>query len=492
MLAFKTACPAAGMFSTMTNPFRRFAALALVALVAIVAPAVAQQETPASRQLSRWLESFNANDRVAHEAYLKENFPSRAANAGQEIAFRQRTGGFAFIRLTETTPTRAVALIQERDNDASLVRITVEVDAAAPHQVTSMQLQPGVPLETPIPRVATDAALVSAVKAEGDRRAAADRFSGAVMATHNGTEVVSGVWGMSDRATQTGNTIDTRFRNGSMNKMFTAVAVMQLVQAGKVKLDAPIGTYIKDYPNQNVATKVTVHHLLSHTGGTGDIFGPQFNANRTTLKSHDDYLKLYGERDLLYEPGARFQYSNYGFLLAGIIVERVSGQSYYDYVRDHVFLPAGMTRTASEPENETVEGRATGYQRGQSGSWEPNTGSLPWRGTSAGGGYTTVGDLIRFAGAITGHKLLDAKHTDLLLTGKVDAFGGRYAYGFVDKTVNGLRAVGHGGGAPGMNGDLLIFPSTGWAVASLANLDPPAAERMSLFIANRFPAAAIP
>ncbi len=480
------------MFSTMTNPFRRLVALALVALTAIVVPAVAQQETPASRQLTRWLESFNANNRSAHEAFLKENYPSRAAVAGQEMRFRERTGGFTFIRLTESTPTRAVALLQERDNDASLVRVTAEVEAAAPHRLTSMQLQPGIPLEIPIPRVGSTADLAKAVKAEGDRRAAADRFAGAVLATHNGKEAVSGAWGLADRAKQTRNTLETRFRNGSMNKMFTAVAVIQLVQAGKVKLDAPIGTYIKDYPNQNVATKVTVHHLLTHTGGTGDIFGPQFMANRSTLRTHDDYLKLYGARDLLYEPGARFQYSNYGFVLAGIIIERVSGQSYYDYVRDHVFLPIGMTRTGLEPESEAVEGRATGYLRGEDGDWKPNTETLPWRGTAAGGGYTTVGDLVRFANAITGHKLLDAKHTDLLLTGKVDALGGRYAYGFVEKTVNGQRAVGHGGGAPGMNGDLEIFRDTGWVVAALANLDPPAADRMSMYTSNRFPVASTP
>lgn len=480
------------MFSTMTNPFRRLVALALVALTAIVVPAVAQQETPASRQLTRWLESFNANNHSAHEAFLKENYPSRAAVAGQEMRFRERTGGFTFIRLTESTPTRAVALLQERDNDASLVRVTAEVEATAPHRLTSMQLQPGIPLETLIPRAGSNADLVKAVKAEGDRRAAADRFAGAVLATHNGKEAVSGAWGMADRAKQTRNTLETRFRNGSMNKMFTAVGVMQLVQAGKVKLDAPIGTYIKDYPNQNVATKVTVHHLLTHTGGTGDIFGPQFMANRSTLRTHDDYLKLYGARDLLYEPGARFQYSNYGFVLAGIIIERVSGQSYYDYVRDHVFLPIGMTRTGLEPESEAVEGRATGYLRGEDGDWKPNTETLPWRGTAAGGGYTTVGDLVRFANAITGHKVLDAKHTDLLLTGKVDALGGRYAYGFVEKTVNGQRAVGHGGGAPGMNGDLEIFRDTGWVVAALANLDPPAADRMSMYTSNRFPVASTP
>ena len=219
---------------------------------------------------------------------------------------------------------------------------------------------------------------------------------------------------------------------GSMNKMFTATAILQLVQAGKVKLDAPLGTYLTNYPNRDVATKVTIHHLLTHTGGTGDIFGPEFSAHRLELKTLDDYVKLYGARGLEFEPGSKWEYSNYGFLLLGVIVERVSGQSYYDYVRDHIFMPAGMTGSGSEPEELAVPGRAKGYMQ-QKGVWMPNTDTLPYRGTSAGGGYTTVGDLLRFASALTGHTLLDAKHTALLTTGKVDTGqGDRYAYGFVE------------------------------------------------------------
>src|SRR5690606_3252094 len=155
-----------------------------------------------------------------------------------------------------------------------------------------------------------------------------------------GKPVVSGAWGLADRDKGIKNTVETRFRNGSMNKMFTAVAVMTLVQDGKVSLDAPIGTYLEDYPNQEVATKVTLHHLLSHTGGTGDIVGPEFMAHRTELKIHDDYLKLYGKRGLDFEPGSSWDYSNYGFVLAGLVIERVTGKGYYDYVRERVFRPA--------------------------------------------------------------------------------------------------------------------------------------------------------
>ena len=181
-------------------------------------------------------------------------------------------------------------------------------------------------------------------------------------------------------------------------------------------------------------------------------------------------------------------------MLLGAIIEKVSGQSYYDYVRDHVYKPAGMTQTASDPEDAPVNGRSTGYMQGPNGpNSQANDETLPYRGTAAGGGYTTVGDLIKFANALLSNAILDKKHTDLLLTGKVDAaFGGKYAYGFLDRTVNGQRAVGHGGGAPGMNGDLVIFPETGYAVAALANLDPPAAQRVADFAAARVPTRMVP
>ena len=336
----------------------------------------------------------------------------------------------------------------------------------------------------------TEADALQALSARADRLAGEDEFSGAVLVAKDGRVLFSHAYGLADREGGIPNTLRTRFRIGSMNKMFTAVAILQLVEAGKVELTAPLGKYLPDYPNRDVATKVTIHHLLTHTGGTGDIFGPEFDAHRNELRTLADYVKLYGERGLEFEPGSRWAYSNYGFLLLGVVIERVSGQSYYDYVQAHIYEPAGMTRSGSLPEEQAVPDRSIGYIKPPGTTeWAPNTDTLPYRGTSAGGGYSTVGDLARFAHALLSHKLLSPDSTKLLITGKVELGPGvRYAYGFEDaRDADGNGWVGHGGGAPGMNGDLRIYPKSGYVVAVLANLDPPAAQRISEYLDPRLP-----
>ena len=125
------------------------------------------------------------------------------------------------------------------------------------------------------------------MKREAERRAAAQEFSGALLVAKDGKPIVEGAYG--------GNDIDTRFRFGSMGKMFTAVAALQLIQAGKIALDAPISKYLPDYPNKEVAA-VTIEQLLTHTGGTGNIFSPEYFDRRLETREHQDYLKLFGNR----------------------------------------------------------------------------------------------------------------------------------------------------------------------------------------------------
>jgi len=382
-----------------------------------------------------------------------------------------------------------VGIVKERDSD-TFARFEIEVEAAEPHRITKLDVNMiPAPAEFAIPRTGEEQAL-AALRTEIDRRVAADNFSGTVMVTKNGKNIFSGAYGLADRQKKIENDLDTQFRIGSMNKMFTAVSALQLVQAGKLKLTGTVGEYLPDYPNKDLAAKVTIHHLMTHTGGTGDFFGPEFDKHRLELRTLQDYVKLYGQRGLEFEPGSKWDYSNYGFLLLGVIVQKVSGQDYYDYVRQHVYGPAGMTFTDSLPEDQTVAKRSVGYTKpGPGESWRPNTDTLPYRGTSAGGGYSTVGDLQRFADAIKNHKLLDAQNTELLTTGKAETGGGaKYAYGFMDQVSGGVRSYGHGGGAPGMNGDLTIYPQSGYVVAVLANMDPPAAQRIATFIGNRLPA----
>ena len=462
--------------------------ISLLLFAALLCAAQTQvPDTPAGHQLSAWLEAFNRGDRDNLRDFLQKNYPSGLERLDRDVQFREMTGGFDFKKLEESTPVKVVALVQERGSD-QFARLTLEVEAAEPHPITSLGLRAiPRPADFPLPHL-SQSELVTATRKEVERAVGSGHFAGAVLIAKDGKPIFSQAYGLADREHKTPNTLKTRFRIGSMNKMFTAVATLQLVQAGKLELNDPLGKYLTDYPNKNVASKVTIHHLLTHTGGTGNIFGPDFDAHRLELHALQDYVKLYGKRDLQFEPGSQWDYSNYGFVLLGVIIEKVSGQSYYDYVREHIYVPAGMTSTGSEPEDQAVSDRSVGYTKMDSGGqWKPNTDSLPYRATSAGGGYSTVEDLAHFAAALEANKLLNEHYTELLTTGKPGTPDNSYAYGFEDHKINGTRCFGHGGGAPGMNGALEICPGPGYVVAVLANMDPPAAGRVSEFIADRLP-----
>ena len=467
----------------------RLAKLAPAVLVCVSLVCLAQTQfpdTPAGHQSKAWLDSFNRGDSNAHREFLEKNSPSRLDHLDREMEFRRRTGGFDVKRIEESSATKIIVLVEERSSD-QFARLIMEVQAEEPHQITNIELRAiPRPAEFSLPRL-SQSELMAAAKQNIAQEVAADNFAGAVIITKNGSQVFAEAYGLADRERKIPNTLKTRFRIGSMNKMFTAVATLELAKAGKLDVKDPVGKYLTDYPNQDIAAKVTIGQLLTHTGGTGDIFGPEFEAHRLELKTMQDYIKLYGNRGPKFEPGTRWEYSNYGFVLLGVIIEKVSGESYYDYVREHIFEPAGMTSTGSEPEDKTVPDRSVGYTKMDSTVWTPNTDTLPYRATSAGGGYSTVEDLTRFAESLKSHKLLDALYTEMLTTGKPGTPDNTYAYGFEDRLMNGMRCFGHGGGAPGMNGDLRICPDSGYVVAVLANLDPPAATRVSNFIVNRLP-----
>jgi CubicO group peptidase (beta-lactamase class C family) len=333
-------------------------------------------------------------------------------------------------------------------------------------------------------RDASEADSIAALRERASQLAGEDKFAGQLLVARRGKILLDQSWGLADRDTGAAVTAQTRFRIGSMNKMFTTVAVLQLVEAGKIKLSDTLATYLPDYPNKELASKVTIRQLLSHTGATGDIFGPGYDSYRLTLRDHNAYLKQFGARALLGEPGKGFRYSNYGFVLLGAVIERVSAMSYYDYVDKKVYQPAGMKDTGSLPEEVDVPQRAKGYMR-RDGAWKPNTDTLPYRGMAAGGGYTTTHDLLAFAQALESGKLVSKALLDEATeaAGSGDGFG----LGFMHDGVAISRMYGHNGGAPGMNGALWIYPNAGYVVIGLSNLDPEAATRAMIFFTRRMP-----
>lgn len=307
--------------------------------------------------------------------------------------------------------------------------------------------------------------------------AAQDQFSGAVLVA-KGDEIM---WvyahGLADREANLPNRVDTKFNLGSMNKMFTAVAILQLVEQNQLSLEDTISELLPDYPNSEVANQVTIHQLLSHTSGLGDVFTEGFEANPNQFRSNQDYLPLFVNEPLLFPPGQQFSYSNAGYVVLGLIIEALSGQSYYDYVRLNIFEPSGMNNTDSYYIEADIPNLAIGYttldiHSNETGVLARNSALMPGNGFAAGGGYSTVEDLFRFRQALFGYQLLSQATTDLLTTGKVEVRQNtQYAYGFIDRIEAGHRMVGHTGGAPGVCSFFSAYLETGYTVVVLSNSD---------------------
>ncbi|MEO6689324.1 MAG: serine hydrolase domain-containing protein [Dokdonella sp.] len=436
--------------------------------------------TPAARAAEAWLTAFNASDGPALKAFGEKY--GRDAPVDDELAFRDRTGGFTVLEADDTDPLVSELTLREKGS-STRAHLRVALDASNHSRISAFRIEP---VRVDVARVSQTAAL-TLLTGEGNRLAEQDQFSGVVLVARNDHLLLHKAWGLADRERRRPVTLDTRFRIGSMDKMFTSIAALQLIEKGALSLEGTVGAYLPEYPSKDIAAKVTIRHLLGHAGGTGDFFGPEFDAHRESLKTHTDYIALFGARPPEFEPGSEFRYSNYGMILLGAIIERVSGQSYYDYVRERVFKPAHMDATGFEPEKTDVPHRSRGYTRTK-GAWVSNASTLPLRGTAAGGGYSTAGDLLRFAKALQSNVLVSKASFDLATTPSHMSPG--YGFGFEVSGEGTLHRVGHSGGAPGQNGEMRIYPDLGVVVIALSNLDPPVAGRLVNYYESCMPVPA--
>jgi CubicO group peptidase (beta-lactamase class C family) len=361
---------------------------------------------------------------------------------------------------------------------AITVRFLCETDAA--HGLIALRVEDadqesGPPSAAGPPPAATgpppsDDEIVAALSSEVDSLAEAGAFSGTVLLDKGGRAIYAKAVGFADREARTPNQLDTRFNLGSINKLFTQTAITQLSQSGKLKLDDTIDRYLPDYPKES-ARKITIRMLLDHRSGVPDVL--------TSAKLWDDpsgvrtlagWYAAIRNMPLDFEPGTKNAYSNGGFVLLGAIIAKVSREDYYDYIRRHIYQPAEMTRSDHYASDEPVEGIARGYTRHRDerpGGHEERAESQRkgglfeasrfGRGSPAGGGYSTVGDLLKFANALRAGKLFNLTRAEGML--------------------RGAPSFGIAGGSPGVNA---LFQLDGeYTLVVLANLDPPAAERFS-------------
>jgi CubicO group peptidase (beta-lactamase class C family) len=320
-----------------------------------------------------------------------------------------------------------------------------------------MAQQPSAGTESIRPSPISQTELVRRLTTSLDSLSKAGQFSGVAVVAKNGVPVFQRAYGMTDRERRVANNPETAFNLGSINKIFTQIAILQLRAAGKLDLDSTLAKYWPDYPNNEVARKITIRQLLRHTSGIGgNIFDPPAGGKRNDIRTLRDYLPLFVNQPLAFEPGTRNAYSNAGYVVLGLLIERLSGDDYYTYVREHIFKPAGMTRTGSFAVDSLPPNTAIGYTRGDENAplstpLRPNSQELPGRGSSAGGGYSTAQDLVRFVQALREQRI-----------------------------PNGVPAgLGIAGGSGGMNAVVEGDLPGGYDLIVLANLDPPAAERVA-------------
>ncbi len=428
---------------------RQLQALALALLtLAAPAPATAQAqagpalpETPAGRLVGAWLVAVNSGDSAVVREYVRRYEAEDPADTANLRDVMERILGL------------------ERGGDGR-------------YRAAMVGLRPetGAPVDS-VPGGLDDVAITRLLDERLGKRAADSLLSGALLVAHDGRTVYARAYGIADRRRGIPNTLHTRFTLASMGKMFTATAIAQLVEQGRVALDSPIARYLPDYPNQRFARTATVRHLLSHHSGLGSYWNRLYEERRTTLTTVASHLPLFAADSMPFAPGARFRYSNAGFQVLGLIIERVSGQSFYDYLREHMFAPAGMPNTGYYGPGGEVVGGAVGYSRsGPSAPWRDNLGSREIKGGPAGGGYSTVGDLLQFVQALSGGRLMRPETLRLFTT---PVGSGDYALGFVTSAHHGHAGFGHSGGAPGMGTNLLVVPDLGYVVVILTNGDPP-------------------
>ena len=420
-------------------------------LIALPATSSAQASPPPVRRARELVALINTAQVAAVKAYVDSAFGGQMqgmpmeAHIGFVMGQHDESGGLTWVEATSVSPTSATAVVTGRLTGEPMA-IGIRVAAEAPFRIEGIFRVPPPPAKTPARAIATDAALAAELGTYVGQLAAADVFSGAVLVARNRKVVFSKAYGQANKDFGTLNNLETRFNLGSMNKMFTSVAIAQLVEQGKVSYDDPLSKFLPNFPSPEAAKKIQVKHLLSHTSGLGSYFNDTFDqSSRARYKTVDQMMTLAQGDSLAFEPGSRWSYSNTGMLVLGKVIEVASGQDYFSYIREHVYRPAGMTRSDSYELDYVNANLAVGYEKEhqEDGTtrYHNNVFMHVIRGGPAGGGYSTVGDLLRFAEALKGGKLVSA--------------------------ATGI--VGHSGGFPGISSNLDIFKGTGWVAVVQAN-----------------------
>jgi CubicO group peptidase (beta-lactamase class C family) len=440
--------------------------------------------------------TVNSNDPDQISRFLNEectekfrNFAPLEEHINAFLSFRRTTGGVDFQSIRTYVPERkeTVVILKDR-NFESWRAFVITFDKSEELLIDGLYFniarRPSNVKESNI----TEKQFIQMTQELIQRIGKRDVFSGALLIAKGDKILFTTACGEASKRFHVPNNIETKFNLGSMNKMFTATAIVQLVEKGLLSFEDKIDKYVDEsWLPKEITSKITVHHLLSHTSGLGSYFNETYmNGSKALYRKVDDFKPLVKGEKPEFEPGKRFRYSNTGMLLLGVVIESVTGQSYFDYIHKNIYGPAGMKNSDSYEMDYPVENLAIGYSPDLKSNygWQNNLFKHVIKGGPAGGGFSTVGDLHRFARALQTGKLVSEDSLKILWK---DYAGARYGYGFGVVEGPSGKVVGHSGGFSGINGSLDIYLDKGYIVAVLSNYDngaSPVAEKISQLLAR--------
>ncbi|HVL68117.1 MAG TPA: serine hydrolase domain-containing protein [Vicinamibacterales bacterium] len=413
------------------------------------------------------------------DAYAPEFLNSASVDQHLNVLaqIRDEARDIEIISVTQPSATEARAVYRSRLT-GEWRELAVQVEPGPPNRLTTVSPPRRIPppaSHATEPAPTTLAEQRAALEQYARRLADADLFSGVVLIARGEDVIFQGAYGAASREYAIPNTVETRLGIGSINKMFTAVAILQLVEGGKLSLDDPVSQHLPGVLPPDVASRIRIEHLLTHTSGLGDfLFTPEMqNRSRANYRRIPDYLPLLANAKPAFEPGTGWGYSNAGFLLLGAILERVSGVPYDEYVQRNVFDRAGMTHSGPVEIDLAPTGLAMAYQR-EFQRGVPRLRSdryvRPVRVTPAGGGYSTATDLLRFMAALRANRLLSPSMTQLMLSPKPELGSRNYGFGSQIFTPDGRR-FGHTGGGHGTSASLEYDAASDLTVIVLGNMN---------------------
>jgi CubicO group peptidase (beta-lactamase class C family) len=434
---------------------------------------------PARPLIEEFIRLINSGDRKAARSFVERNYtPAALAKGAAEqhvnaiSELHDKTRGVEIKSLRETKPDNWSASARTRVT-GQWVWLAFGLDTRPSPRVDSFDwgFTSAPRAGQPAPRKLSELEIVRELGGLMSKLAAADLFSGSVLLAKDGKVLFKQAYGEANKDFAVPNRADTKFNLASLNKMFTAVAAAQLVERGKLSFDDPISKYLPDFPSKEAAEKIKVKHLLTHTSGLGDIFTERwYSTARHRFRTVDDYLAFLDDRALAFEPGTGRSYSNTGFIVLGKIIEKIAGQSYFDYVRENIYKRAGMTNSDSYDLDLVNSNLAVGYDKEYTDAgivFRNNLYLHVIRGGPAGGGFSTVEDLLRFTVALRSGRLVGEEYVRMITTPKPELNSPNYGYGFGVLPEDGI--VAHSGGAEGISAHLEMLTADGYTFALLSN-----------------------